>query len=43
MIDDVRSVFWKEWRELLNQGGRGKLGKATLAIGLLPGRILPIR
>ena len=43
MIDDVRSVFWKEWRELLNQGGRGKLGKATLAIGLLPGLILPLQ
>ena len=43
MIHDIYAVFWKEWRELLNQGGRSKLGRASLLIGVVPGVFFPLQ
>jgi ABC-2 type transport system permease protein len=43
MIDDVLTVLWKEWKEVLAQYGRGKLGKAGLALSFLPGLLIPLQ
>jgi ABC-2 type transport system permease protein len=43
VIEDVMTVLWKEWKELRAQYGRGKLGKAGLALSFLPGLFIPLQ
>lgn len=42
-MTDTFTVFWKECNELLNQGGRTRLGRASLLVGVLPGLFFPLQ
>jgi ABC-2 type transport system permease protein len=43
MLEDIRTVLWKELKEFQAQGGRGKLGKVTLLLTFVPGLVLPLQ
>lgn len=43
MIEDVRTILWKELKEFLSQGGRGRMARATTAIAFLPGLLIPLQ
>jgi ABC-2 type transport system permease protein len=43
MLEDVRTVLWKEWRERRAMQGRGRLGKVAREFGYLPGLVLPLQ
>jgi ABC-2 type transport system permease protein len=43
MLEDTRTVLWKELKEFQAQGGRGKLGKITMVMAFVPGLILPLQ
>lgn len=43
MIEDIRTVLWKELKEFISQGGRGRLGKVSMFLAFLPGLLLPLQ
>lgn len=43
MIDDILTVIWKELREFISQGGRGRLGRISMIMAFLPGLVIPLQ
>jgi ABC-2 type transport system permease protein len=43
VIDDIRTVIWKEFKEFISQGGRGRMAKVTMGMAFLPGVLLPLQ